>query len=146
MDKHVTTKTRKGTETRKPKPAKIAVVETEKKDEVKTEKMAVIAASGRQFIVKPGQIITMDKQEGKEKETITFDKVLLIAEGEGENILIGKPFIEGAKVTANIIVQEKGDKIRVAKFKAKSRYRKVMGFRPRLTKVKINEISSCIGK
>ena len=144
MDKHVTTKTRKGTETRKPKPAKIAVVETEKKDEVKTEKMAVIAASGRQFIVKPGQIITLDKLDGKEGETVTFDKVLLIT--EGESILIGKPVIEGAKVTANIIVQEKGDKIRVAKFKAKSRYRKVMGFRPRLTKVKINEISSCIGK
>ena len=113
-------------------------------DKAKTEKLAVIAASGRQFIVKPGQIITLDKLDGKEGETVTFDKVLLTA--EGESILIGKPVIEGAKVTANIIVQEKGDKIRVAKFKAKSRYRKVMGFRPRLTKVKINEISSCIGK
>lgn len=108
------------------------------------EKIAVIAASGRQFTVKPGQIITLDKLDGKEGETVTFDKVLLIT--EGESILIGKPVIEGAKVSGSIIVQEKGDKIRVAKFRAKSRYRKVMGFRSRLTKVKINEISSCIRK
>ena len=114
------------------------------KTTISAKKLAVIAASGRQFIVKPGQVITLDKQEGKEGEMVTFDKILLIA--EGESLLIGKPIVEGAKVTANIISQEKGDKIRVAKYKSKVRYRKVMGFRSRLTKVKINEISSCIRK
>lgn len=109
-----------------------------KEPEIKNERLAVIAASGRQFIVKPGQVITLDKYEGKDGEMITFENVLLVA--DGDNILIGKPNVQGAKVIASLLNQEKGDKIRVAKFKSKVRYRKVMGFRAKLTKVKIVEI------
>lgn len=99
---------------------------------------AVIKSGGKQYKVSAGETITVDKIDLDGKKSFTFEEVLLFV-NEGK-VTLGKPSIKGAVVTAALIDQVKGDKIRVAKFKAKSRYRKVMGFRPQHTILKIEKI------
>lgn len=84
---------------------------------------AVVKISGKQHLVSPGDRIKVDGYLGQPGEEIDIKEVLL-----------------GTKVTAKILATGKGDKIRVAKFKAKSRYRRVMGFRPKLTTLEITAI------
>lgn len=100
---------------------------------------AVVKISGKQYKVSEGQIFEVDKLNGEKGKKLTFNEVLLL--NDGKNIKIGQPHVTGAKVSAEILEQSKGKKLRVAKFKAKSRYRKIMGFRPLLTKIKILKIS-----
>jgi large subunit ribosomal protein L21 len=102
-------------------------------------KYAVIKTGGKQYRVSEGDTLEVDKLEVKENQVV-FDNVLLLV--EDENVQIGKPFIEGAKVKAKLLEQKKGDKIRVAKFKSKVRYRRVTGFRSLLSKVQIEAIES----
>lgn len=99
---------------------------------------AVIKAAGKQYKVTPGQILEIDKIEGEEGKSLSFDEVLLSY--DKENALIGTPFVKGASVSAKIVAQIKGDKVRVAKFKAKVRYRRANGFRSQLTKIEITSI------
>ncbi|OGV89706.1 50S ribosomal protein L21, partial [Microgenomates group bacterium RBG_19FT_COMBO_39_10] len=70
---------------------------------------------------------------------IIFDKILLLVDEKKK--LLGQPLVKGVKVTAEIIEQFKDKKIRVATYKAKSRYRKVKGHRSQLTRIKISKIS-----
>lgn len=99
---------------------------------------AVIKASGKQYRVTEGEVVNIDKIEGKEGDKIDFPEVLLVV--DGEKVQIGQPTVTSVKVTAKILAQFKGEKIRVARFKAKVRYRRVKGFRPLLTKVQIEKI------
>ncbi len=99
---------------------------------------AVIDFQGHQYQIKPDQELVVDRLDEEEKKEIKINKVLLIK--NGKKVIIGKPTINKAEVIAKILEHYKGDKIRVAKFKAKNKYRKVMGFRPQLTKIKIKDI------
>ena len=99
---------------------------------------ALIETSGRQFKVSPGQTITVDKIPVAEGSQIEMDKVLLISD-EGK-ITSGRPFIEGAKVTATVVGEGRGKKVVVFKFKSKTRYRKKMGHRQQYTKLTIKDI------
>jgi large subunit ribosomal protein L21 len=99
---------------------------------------AVIKASGKQYKVTPGLILDVDKIEGEKDKLLTFSEVLLT--GDGEKVSVGTPLVAGASVTAKIVDQVRGDKVRVAKFKAKARYRRVTGFRANLTKIEIKDI------
>lgn len=100
---------------------------------------AIIKTGGKQYKVSSGDIIEIDKIP-QEKGDFMFEQVLLtVLNGKTK---IGNPFIKGEKVSATIIEQIKGEKIRVAKFKSKVRFRRVSGFRPLLTKVKIVKIGS----
>jgi len=101
-------------------------------------KYAVIKTGGKQYRASEGEEFEIEKLEGKEGDKIDFDEVLLVV--DGEKVEIGAPKVEGAKVLAEIVEQKKGEKIRVAKFKAKSRYRRVQGHRQLLTKIRILEI------
>lgn len=103
-------------------------------------KFAVIKIGGSQYKVAEGDEIDIDKIESKEGSKLTFDQVLLLV--DGEKINIGQPLVKSAQVKIKILKQFKGKKIRVATFKAKSRYRRVKGFRPHLVKIKIEKISS----
>ncbi|MCR4326346.1 MAG: 50S ribosomal protein L21 [Candidatus Roizmanbacteria bacterium] len=100
---------------------------------------AVILTGGKQYMVASGDRIVVDSLEGKEAEEIKLDKVLAIIDGEKLNI--GQPYIEGGVVKAKILATKRGDKIRVARFRAKSRYRKVRGFRPLLTEIEVTGIT-----
>lgn len=101
---------------------------------------AVFASGGKQYKVAVGDILEIEKLEGAEGDSITFDNVLLHV--VDENVIVGQPHVSGVQVVAKILGQMKGKKIRVAKFKAKARYRKVYGHRQHLTKVQIEKIST----
>lgn len=101
-------------------------------------KYAVVKIGGSQYKVAEGDEIEVEKIEGDKGKTIEFDQVLLLV--DEAKVKIGKPFIKGVEVKAKILDQFKGKKIRVATYKAKSRYRRVKGHRKQLTRVKISSI------
>ena len=102
-------------------------------------KYAVLQSGGKQYKVAEGMEIEVDKLESSIDSDHKFDKVLLyVKDGVYQ---LGRPHIDGASVTGRVLEQKKGVKIRVAKFKAKARYRRVQGHRQLLTKLKITKIS-----
>lgn len=101
-------------------------------------KYAVVKTGGKQYLVKEDDEIIVDQIEAKEKDRVELESLALFDDTSAD-IELGSPFL-AKKIKADVIMQVKGNKIRVAKFKAKVRYRKVMGFRPRLTKLKIVKI------
>lgn len=108
---------------------------------MKNKDFAVILTGGKQYIVHEADTLVIDKLPGKKGDQVSFDKVLLFVDDK-MNIQLGRPYLNKAIVKAQILTQGKGQKIRVARFRAKSRYRKVRGFRPELTEVKITAIKA----
>lgn len=100
-------------------------------------KYAVIKTGGKQYRVSEGDIIEVDKLSS-DKSKVIFDQVLLTV--SDSSLKLGKPYVKDTKVEAELLENFKGDKIRVSKYKAKVRYRKTVGFRPQLSKVRINKI------
>lgn len=98
---------------------------------------AVVKIGGKQYKVAQGDTLEVEKLSHKDKK-VKFEEVLIAS--SGGKIKIGTPTIKGAKVTATIIQDKKGDKIKVSKFKSKVRYRRVTGFRPQLSALKIDKI------
>lgn len=116
--------------------AKVEKVKEVKKVE-KTKKYAVIRISGRQYLVEEGKDILVDKL--KDLKNIEPEVLLIV---DGDNVKVGKPIVAGSKVKIKVITEvEKGKKVRIFKYKAKSRYRKRMGFRPKYTRLLIEQIS-----
>lgn len=99
----------------------------------------VLKIGGKQYKVTEGEEFIVDKLSIQDNNQVTFEDVLLYV-NEGK-VTMGNPNIKGAKVQASILENKKGDKIQVRRFKAKSRYRRVNGFRPQLTVLKIDKIS-----
>lgn len=100
-------------------------------------KYAVIKLQGRQYIVKEGQKLLVDKLPKSKPEV----KVLFLR--DEKKVLIGKPYIEKAKVDYKVLEEEKkGEKIKVLIYKAKSRYRKRKGIRPIYSQIEITQISA----
>jgi large subunit ribosomal protein L21 len=102
--------------------------------------IAVIKTGGKQYKVAPGQKIKIEKIDTQEGEMVTFDEVLLI--GDEKIIDIGAPMIEGAKVTAKVLKQDKGEKLVIFKYKPKKRYKVKKGHRQFFTEVEITDIKS----
>lgn len=100
--------------------------------------MAVVKAGGKQYLVKENDEIVVDKIEGDKAQDVSLE-TLAVFDDAGTSVELGNPTITKA-AKAQIVEQGKGDKIRIARFKAKVRYRKVMGFRSQLTKIKIISI------
>ena len=103
--------------------------------------IAVIATGGKQYPVKEGDIIKIEKIPGEADGKVTFDTVLLTAEEDGSAVNVGTPEVIGAKVTGTILEQGRGKKIVVIKYKPKVRYRRKNGHRQPFTKVQINTIA-----
>lgn len=102
---------------------------------------AVIKTGGKQYVVKPGDIIDIEKISGEPGEDVNFEEVLLVS-ADGEDVKVGSPVVESAKVEGKIIRQKKGEKIVVFKFKRRKGYRKKAGHRQNLTSVEITSISA----
>jgi large subunit ribosomal protein L21 len=100
---------------------------------------AVVKIGSSQYLVNPGQELLVDFQ-GKNGSKLTFDQVLLLVDDQAA-VTIGKPLVPGIVVEADVIDNPKGEKVRIGKFKAKSRYRKVRGFRPTYTRIKVTNIN-----
>jgi large subunit ribosomal protein L21 len=101
---------------------------------------AVIATGGKQYRVKEGAVLRVEKLDAEEGATIEFDQVLLV--GDGESVTVGKPYIEGGKVSASVMAQGKGRKVEVIKFKRRKNYRRSKGHRQHFTQVKITGIDA----
>ena len=98
---------------------------------------AVIETGGKQYKVSEGDVIFIEKLEAAEGEAVTFDKVLVVADGEKVNV--GAPVVAGASVTAKVEKQGKAKKIYVFKMKRKKNYRRKKGHRQPFTKVEISK-------
>ena len=96
---------------------------------------AIIETGGKQYNVARGQKIRIEKLGAKEGEEISFDKVLLLAEGDKADI--GAPYVSGAKVEARVLRHERGEKKLIFKYHSKTRYRKKRGHRQHYTEVEI---------
>ena len=99
---------------------------------------AVIKTGGKQYLVQPGDKITVEKLEGKEGKEISFSEVLLL--GDDKKLEIGVPKVRGAKVVAKILGQVKGEKLIIFKYKPKKRYKRKIGHRQQLTQIEITKI------
>ncbi|MCY4263193.1 MAG: 50S ribosomal protein L21 [Candidatus Dadabacteria bacterium] len=102
---------------------------------------AVIKTGGKQYIVKPGDVIDIEKISGELGEEISFEQVLLVS-ADGEDVRVGSPVVENARVVGKIIRHKKGEKIIVFKFKRRKGYRKKAGHRQNLTSVEITSINA----
>ena len=99
---------------------------------------AIIKTGGKQYKVSEGDEVIIEKLEVAEGDSVTFEEVLTVV--DGDNVRVGQPKVEGAKVTASVVKNGKGPKIRIFKYKHKTNYRRRQGHRQPFTKVKIEKI------
>jgi len=106
---------------------------------VSIDMYAVIKSGGKQHRVEAGEILRLEKLEVSEGESVDFDEVMMI--GEGTDVEIGAPFVEGGKVTAEVLSHGKGTKVTIVKMRRRKHYRRQGGHRQLFTEVKIKEIT-----
>ena len=96
---------------------------------------AVVQTGGKQYRVAEGDVVKIEKLIAEEGDAVVLDSVISVV-NEGE-VLLGKPFVQGAKITAKVLEQGRDKKILVFKYKAKSNYRRRQGHRQSYTKLLI---------
>ena len=101
---------------------------------------AVVTTGGKQYRVEAGSELTIERLAEEPGASITFDRVLLV--GDGETVTIGSPTVDGASVSGTVLAEELGPKLIIFKFKQKVKYRRTRGHRQHLTRVRIDEIST----
>ena len=99
---------------------------------------AVIATGGKQYRVSEGAVLRVEKLDAEEGASVEFDRVLLV--GDGDNVSVGKPFLEGGKVQATVMSQGKARKVEIVKFRRRQNYRRTKGHRQNFTQIKITGI------
>lgn len=100
-------------------------------------KIAIIETGGKQYVVTNDTVLTVEKLEHSGK-TVTFDKVLLV--DDGAKAQVGKPYVAGASVKAEVIEEGRADKVTVIRYRPKSRYAKKKGHRQPFSKVRITAL------
>ena len=111
-----------------------------RKEEKRTMKHAIIVTGGKQYRVAEGDVLFIEKLEVEAGAEVNFDQVLAVI--DGENAKFGTPVVEGATVTATVVKNGKGKKIRVFKKKPKKGYNRTQGHRQPYTKVEIKTINA----
>ena len=101
---------------------------------------AVIVTGGKQYKVAEGEFLKVEKLEVATGESVTFDRVLLVA--NDEEVTIGAPVVAGAKVVAEVVSQGRHDKVRIIKFRRRKHHMKRMGHRQWFTEIKITGIQA----
>jgi large subunit ribosomal protein L21 len=101
---------------------------------------AVIATGGKQYRVQEGQTLRVEKLAVEPGATVTFDEVLLL--GGGAEVQVGAPTVRGAKVTAEVVENGRGEKLLIYKYRRRKGYRRKTGHRQSFTAVKITGISA----
>jgi large subunit ribosomal protein L21 len=101
---------------------------------------AVVNTGGKQYKVQKGETLRIEKIQGEVGSRVTFDRVLMVA--DGENVRVGQPLVEKAAVLASIVEQDKAKKIIVFKYKRRKRYRRKQGHRQPYTAIRIDGIET----
>ena len=101
---------------------------------------AVVSSGGKQYRVEAGNELILERVPGDAGASITFDRVLLV--GDGEAVTVGTPTVDGATVSGTVLGEALGPKLIVFKFKQKATYRRKNGHRQHLTRVRIDEINA----
>ena len=101
---------------------------------------AVIASGGKQYKVEQGEVLRVEKLPGDPGTSITFDRVLMVSDGEA--VRIGTPVLDDVSVQGHIVEQGKAKKILVFKYKKRKRYRRKQGHRQAYTAIKIDTIEA----
>jgi large subunit ribosomal protein L21 len=104
----------------------------------KSMKYAIIEDGGKQYRAMEGSTIEVDRYDAEPGDQIDLDQVLLVA--DGDEVIVGAPVIEGAKIEATVLEQVKGPKVVVFKYKPKERYRVKKGHRQQYTRLKVDAI------
>lgn len=99
---------------------------------------SVIETGGKQYLVKTGQELRVEKLPLAEGAEVVFDKVLLTTDDDGNNVKVGAPYLDGVTVKATLLKQSKSPTLLVEKYKRKVRYHKTHGQRQRYSEVKIS--------
>ncbi len=100
---------------------------------------AIFEQDSHQYKAQENETLRLQKLPVEVGEKVTFDKVLAVR--ENGQVLVGTPYVEGARVTGTVVEQGRGRKIRVFKYKAKKHYKRQRGHRQAFTAVRIDEIS-----
>ena len=101
---------------------------------------AVIETGGKQYRVAEGDKVRVEKLDAETGASIDLAKVLMIA--DGAEVKVGKPFLEGTKVTAEVTGHDRGDKVTIIKFRRRKHHMKRQGHRQWFTELKITGISA----
>ena len=99
---------------------------------------AVVKSGARQYRASVGDTITVERLPAETGQRLELDEVLLVA--DGDQVEIGRPTIDGAKVLATVVAEEKGPKVRIFKYHPRKRYRRRAGHRQRYTLLRVDEI------
>jgi large subunit ribosomal protein L21 len=99
---------------------------------------AVFSTGGKQYRATTGDIIKVEKLEAEKGATVELDQVLMV--GEGQDVKVGTPFVEGGKVMAKVVDQGRGDKVKIIKFKRRKHHMKQQGHRQYFTALEITDI------
>lgn len=99
---------------------------------------AIVNTGGKQYKIREGETFRIEKIPGGVGESVSFDKVLMVS--DGENVSIGQPVLDNVSVNGHIVEQGKAKKIIVFKYKRRKRYRRKQGHRQQYTTVKIDKI------
>ena len=99
---------------------------------------AVFQSGGKQHRVAEGDVVQLEKLDVEPGEEVVFDQVLMV--GEGADVNVGSPFIEGGQVKGEVLRTDRGKKVRVIKFKRRKDYMRRQGHRQWFTEVKITAI------
>lgn len=100
---------------------------------------AVFESGGKQHRVQEGDLVRLEKLEVEAGDAVTFDRVMLV--GEGDELSIGTPLVDGGKVTAEVVAHGRGDKVVIIKFKRRQNYHRKLGHRQSYTEVRVTGIS-----
>ncbi|MBZ9558932.1 MULTISPECIES: 50S ribosomal protein L21 [Modicisalibacter] len=101
---------------------------------------AVIKSGGKQYRVQEGQTLKLEKLEVATGDSLDFDQVLLVA--DGDDVKVGAPLVDGAKVSAEVVSHGRGEKVRIIKFRRRKHSMRRQGHRQWYTEVKITGISA----
>ena len=103
------------------------------------DKFAVIKTGGKQYLVKSGQRLKIEKLDAKEGGNVEFGEVLLVV--DGDKVEVGTPTVKGAKVSARVLRHARDRKKIIFRYHSKTRYRKMKGHRQHFTEIEISKIN-----
>jgi large subunit ribosomal protein L21 len=99
---------------------------------------AVFSTGGKQYRASEGDVLRVEKLDADKGASVEIDQVLMV--GEGDDVRVGTPTVDGGKVTAEVVEHGRGDKVRIIKFKRRKHHMKRMGHRQHYTEIKITGI------